>query len=109
MILGLNLTTFNVKISMLVLEVKMPLGIIIACHLIGIAGVFSILFILMESVLIQYWTEFVWKTVKPINDKFVIVWLTMVNIFIKFQTFSRYNKTSNLDDAISFPSKLDVI
>ena len=67
---------------MLVLEVKMPLGIIIACHLIGIAGVFSILFILMESVLIQYWTEFVWKTVKPINDKFVIVWLTMVNIFI---------------------------
>ena len=81
-ILGLNLTTFNVKISILVLEVKMPLGVIIICHYIGIAGVFSILFIIFESVLILYWMEFVWKTVKPIDDKFVIVWLTLVNIFI---------------------------
>ena len=80
--MGLNFTTFNVKICMLVLEVKMPMGIIIACHFIRISGAFSLIFIIFESVLILYWTEFVWKSVKPIDDKFVIVCLTLVNIFI---------------------------
>ena len=80
--MGLNLTTFNVKISMLVLEVQMPMGIIYVCHFIRTASSFFLMFIIFESVLIRYWTEFVWKTVKPIDDQFVIFCLTLINTFI---------------------------
>ena len=80
--MGLNSTTFNVKICMLVFEVQMPMGIIYACHFIRTASCFSLLFILLESVLIRYWTEFVWKTVKPIDDQFVIFCLTLINTFV---------------------------
>ena len=80
--MGLNLTIFNVKISMLVLEVQMPMGIIYACHFIRTTASFFLMFIIFESVLIRYWTEFVWKTVKPIDDQFVIFCLTLINTFI---------------------------
>ena len=36
----------------------------------------------VESIWIKYWIEFKWRSVRPIDDKFVVTCLVIVNIFI---------------------------
>ena len=38
----------------------------------------------LESIWFRYWTEFKWKHVKPIDDRFVITFLVMTNSLVAF-------------------------
>ena len=40
----------------------------------------------VESIWIKYWIEFKWKSVRPIDDSFVVTCLVIVNIFIGFSS-----------------------
>ena len=40
----------------------------------------------VESIWIRYWIEFKWKSVRPIDDKFVVTCLIIINIFISFSS-----------------------
>ena len=41
-------------------------------------------FLQLESIWFRYWTEFKWKHVKPIDDRFVITFLVMTNSLVAF-------------------------
>ena len=69
------------------------------CHILLITGQIFILFIIIESVLFRYWTKFVWKSVPSINDKFVIIFLTLFNSFISllFALYEHMPETGNVN------------
>ena len=81
-LIGMNLAIFNTKVSLLVFEVQVSKVTICFCQILMIFGQFFILFIIIESFLIRYWTKFVWKSVQPIDDKFIINFLAIFNSFI---------------------------
>ena len=97
--MGLNIAILNTKIILLVFEVQVSKVIIFFCHILLITGQIFILFIIIESVLFRYWTKFVWKSVPSINDKFVIIFLTLFNSFISllFALYEHMPETGNVN------------
>ena len=75
----LTVTVLNTKIVSLVFEVRFSLATNCFFHILRITCQFFILFIIIETVLIRYWTKFIWKSIQQINDKFVINFLTLFN------------------------------
>ena len=75
----LTVTVLNTRIVSLLFEVQFSMATNCFCHILRITCQFFILFIIIETVLIRYWTKFIWKSIQPINEKFVINFLTLFN------------------------------
>ena len=82
LLLVANLIPLNITFIAFVFEINIPIYIgcfkaILEICLVLIAG-----FLQIESIWIKYWMEFRWKCVKPIDDKFVITFLVLINSFL---------------------------
>ena len=86
-ILFVNLTCFNLAILVAIFDVHYP-DFIVYIYL--FIRLFSILFglsIVFHACINRILTEFVWKSIQPINDKIIMVFLT-ANIFFQSSLFS---------------------
>ena len=82
-----NLTRFNLAILVAIFDVHYP-DFIVYIYL--FIRIFSILFglsIVFHACINRILTEFVWKSIKPINDKIIMVFLT-ANITFQSSLFS---------------------
>ena len=54
---------------------------------------FFLMFLVIQSCIIRYWTEFIWKSVRPIDDRFVMAFLTAKDTFLSilFSTMVVWN------------------
>ena len=66
----------------LLFDVKFPQSVCFLYTLfVDASGLFYIL-ILIEICMVKFWIRFVWRAVRPINDKFICFSLTVINIFM---------------------------
>ena len=42
------------------------------------------LLLIMQICIVRFWIEFIWKSIRSINDSFVMVCITVIDIFISF-------------------------
>ena len=66
----------------LLFDVKFPQSVCFFYTLVSdAAGLFYIL-IVIEICMVKYWIRFVWRAIRPLDDSFVCLSLTVINIFM---------------------------
>ena len=71
-LLALNLTCFNLSTMSALFDLQFPYFVVYIFGFIRIFTFFFVLFLAIQSCLIRYWIEFVWKSVKAIDDNMII-------------------------------------
>ena len=79
--LVLNLTCFNLSTMSALFDLQFPYFLVYIYKFIRIFTLFFILFVVIQSCLIRYWIEFVWKSVKAIDDKLIMVFIRVNTVF----------------------------
>ena len=79
--LVLNLTCFNLSTMSALFDLQFPYFLVYIYKFIRIFTLFFILFVAIQSCLIRYWIEFVWKSVKAIDDKLIMVFISVNTVF----------------------------
>ena len=79
--LVLNLTCFNLSTMSALFDLQFPYFLVYIYKFIRIFTLFFILFVAIQSCLIRYWIEFVWKSVKAIDDKLIMVFIRVNTVF----------------------------
>ena len=79
--LVLNLTCFNLSTMSALFDLQFPYFLVYIYKFIRIFTLFFILFVAIQSCLIRYWIEFVWKSVKAIEDKLIMVFIRVNTAF----------------------------
>ena len=74
-LLALNLTCFNLSTMSALFDLQFPYFVVYIFGLIRIFTFFFVLFLAIQSCLIRYWIEFVWKSVKAIDDKLIMAFI----------------------------------
>ena len=69
----------TIKSVSFVFEIDMPTCINYLQIFIGVFAWGFILQTLLEYCLLKYWVEFVWKSVRPIDDQFISIFLYLLN------------------------------
>ena len=80
-LLALNLTCFNLSTMSALFDLQFPYFVVYIYKFIRIFTLFFILFVAIQSCLIRYWIEFVWKSVKAIDDKLIMVFIRVNTVF----------------------------
>ena len=73
--LVLNLTCFNLSTMSALFDLQFPYFLVYIYKFIRIFTLFFILFVAIQSCLIRYWIEFVWKSVKAIDDNMIMAFI----------------------------------
>ena len=79
--LVLNLTCFNLSTMSALFDLQFPYFLVYIFGFIRIFAFFFVLFLAIQSCLIRYWIEFVWKSVKAIDDKLIMVFISVNTVF----------------------------
>ena len=79
--LVLNLTCFNLSTMSALFDLQFPYFLVYIYKFIRIFTLFFILFVAIQSCLIRYWLEFVWKSVKAKDDKLIMVFIRVNTVF----------------------------
>ena len=79
--LVLNLTCFNLSTMSALFDLQFPYFLVYIYKFIRIFTLFFILFVAIQSCLIRYWIEFVWKSVKAKDDKLIMVFIRVNTVF----------------------------
>ena len=79
--LVVNLTCFNLSTMSALFDLQFPYFLVYIYKFIRIFTLFFILFVAIQSCLIRYWIEFVWKSVKAIDDKLIMVFISVNTVF----------------------------
>ena len=74
-LLALNLTCFNLSTMSALFDLQFPYFVVYIFGLIRIFTFFFVLFLAIQSCLIRYWIEFVWKSVKAIDDNMIMAFI----------------------------------
>ena len=86
-ILFVNLTCFNLEFLVALFDVHYPDFIVYIYLFIRLFSIFFGLSIVFHACINRILTEFVWNSIKPINDKIIMVFLT-ANITFQSSLFS---------------------
>ena len=81
-LLANNTTTFNVAFISFVFDYPFSLCIGYIKAFIDIASAVFMLILQFEICWMKYWIEFNWKHIKPIDDRFVINSIIVINLFM---------------------------
>ena len=79
-----NLTCLNLLTISALFDTHYPFFI---AYIYQLSKVFSIIFyflLIIQTCIIRFWIEFIWKSVRSINDSFVMVCITVSNTFLSF-------------------------
>ena len=79
-----NLTCLNLLTISALFDIHYPFFI---AYIYQLLKVFSIIFyflLIIQTCIIRFWIEFIWKSVRSINDSFVMVCITVSNTFLSF-------------------------
>ena len=79
--LVLNLTCFNLSTMSALFDLQFPYFLVYIYKFIRIFTLFFILFVAIQSCLIRYWIEFVWKSVKAIDNKLIMSFIRVNTVF----------------------------
>ena len=74
-LLALNLTCFNLSTMSALFDIQFPYFVGYIFGFIRIFTFFFVLFLAIQSCLIRYWIEFVWKSVKAIDDNMIMAFI----------------------------------
>lgn len=80
----LNLIPWNIAFVSFVFDIRFPMIVGQFKVLLELTLDFSLVFLCAEICLIKYWMAFVWKSVRPIDDVFVVTCINIVNTFLSF-------------------------
>ena len=77
-----NLTCLNILSISTLLDISYPFFIAYIYQLIKNAcGIFFFL-LLIQTCIFRFWIEFVWKSIRSINDNFVMFYITVMNSLV---------------------------
>ena len=79
-----NFTCFNLLTISALFDIHYPFFI---AYIYQIIRIFSVIFcnlLIIQTCIIRFWIEFIWKSVRSINDSFVMVCITVINTFLSF-------------------------
>ena len=79
--LVLNLTCFNLSTMSALFDIQYPYFLVYIYRFIRIFSFFYTLFLAIQSCLIRYWIEFVWKSVRAIDDRMIMVFIHVNTAF----------------------------
>ena len=77
-----NLIPLNITFLSFVFDITFPIYIGYFKGTIEFSVLIFAVLIQIETIWIKYWIEFKWKSVKPIDDKFVLTSLIIINTVI---------------------------
>ena len=88
-----NLVILNLATIFALFDIHFPFYIVYIHKFVTVFSMFFFLFLVIQSCIIRYWTEFIWKSVRPIDDRFVMAFLTAKDTFLSilFSTMVVWN------------------
>lgn len=81
-LLAMNIIPWNIAFVSFVFDVRFPLYFGQLKTFLENALQFSCIFYGIEIYWIKYWITFVWKSVRSIDDQFVVAFFSIINIFL---------------------------
>ena len=79
-----NLTCLNLLTISTLLDISYPFFIAYIYQLIKNQCRIFLFLLLIQTCIFRFWIEFVWKSIRSINDSFVMVCITVINTFLSF-------------------------
>ena len=90
-LLAMNFIPWNIAFVSFVFDIRFPLYFGQLKTFVENALQFSEILLGIEVCWIKYWITFVWKSVHPIDDQFVVTCIAIINIFLSlFIAFLRF-------------------
>ena len=77
-----NLTCLNLLTISILLDICYPFFVVYIYQLIRNMSRIFFFLLLIQTCIFRFWTEFVWKSIRSINDNFVMVYITLVNSLV---------------------------
>ena len=77
-----NLTCLNLLTISTLFDISYPFFIVYIYQLIRNMSRIFFSLLLIQTCIFRFWTEFVWKSIRSINDNFVMVYITLVNSLV---------------------------
>ena len=79
-----NLTCLNLLTIPVLFDIHYPFFIAYIYKLIRIFSIIFYCLLGIQTYIIRFWIEFIWKSIRSINDSFVMVCITVINTFLSF-------------------------
>ena len=79
-----NLTQFNLLTISALFDIRYPFFIAYIYQLFRFFSIIFYFLLIIQTCAIRFWIEFVWKSIRSINDSFVMVCITVINTFLSF-------------------------
>ena len=79
-----NLTCLNLLTISTLLDICYPFFIVYIYQLIRSMCRIFLFLLLIQTCIFRFWIEFVWKSIRSINDSFAIVCITVINTLLSF-------------------------
>ena len=79
-----NLTCLNLLAISTLLDISYPFFVVYIYQLIRCMSRFFLSLLLIQTCIFRFWIEFVWKSIRSINDSFAIVCITGINTLLSF-------------------------
>ena len=79
-----NLTCFNLLTISALFDIHYPFFISYIYQLIRFFSITFYFLLVIQTCIIRLWIEFVWKSIRSINDSFAIVCITGINTLLSF-------------------------
>ena len=79
-----NLTCINLLIISALFDICYPFFIAYIYQLFRLFCIIFSFLLIIQTCAIRFWIEFVWKSIRSINDSFVMVCITVINTSLSF-------------------------
>ena len=79
-----NLTCFNLLTISALFDICYPFFIAYIYQLFRIFSFIFYFLLIIQTCIIRFWIEFIWKSIRSIKDSFVMVCITVINTFLSF-------------------------
>ena len=79
-----NLTCLNLLAISTLLDISYPFFVVYIYQLIRCMSRFFLSLLLIQTCIFRFWVEFVWKSIRSINDSFAINCITGINTLLSF-------------------------
>ena len=77
-----NLTCLNLLTISTLLDIFYPFFVVYIYQLVRNMSRIFFFLLLIQACIFRFWTEFVWKSIRSINDNFVMVYITVMNSLV---------------------------
>ena len=79
-----NLTCLNLLTIPALFDIHYPFFIAYIYQLFQLFTIGFYFLLIIQTCIIRFWIEFIWKSIRSINDSFVMVCITVINTLLSF-------------------------